>query len=232
MYESNATTDRERYVVKKNELIQRSKYILTAQEQKLLSLLISKIKPEDTELYVQEFDLRYLCELFGIQVAGKNYKDLKDKLKAMRDKSFWITDPKTGKDSLCGWISSISISRSDMTVQVRLDPDLSPFLLQVKELYTMYKLKSVICLESKYAIRFYEILKSYSNIGEYTVELNDLRELLQIDGYSVYKDLREKVIDNSVLEINTKTDINVNYEPLRTGRSITHLKFTITKSKE
>lgn len=232
MCETEIMNDRERYVVKKNELIQKSKYMLTAQEQKLLALLISKIKPGDTELYTQEFDLRYICEMFDIQVAGKNYKDLKSKLQAMRNKSFWIADPNTGADKLYGWISSVEVSRSDMTVKVRLDPDLSPFLLQVKELYTMYKLKSVIYLESKYAIRLYEILNSYSNIGEYTAELNDLREILQIDGYAVYKDFREKVIDNSISEINEKTDIIASYEPLRTGRSITHIKFSIVKNKE
>lgn len=65
-------------VVKSNDLIQKSRYNLTAQQQKVLLYLISKIQPDDTELKEYEFNIQEFCNVCGIDsTSGKNYDDLK-----------------------------------------------------------------------------------------------------------------------------------------------------------
>lgn len=82
-------------------------------------------------------------------------------------------------------------------------------------------------MRSKYAIRLYEILKSYAYIGEYTTTIADLREDLQIAGYTTYKDIRRRVLDPAVEEINEITDIFADPKPIKTGHAITAIRFDI-----
>ena len=87
----NLGKERELIVVKHNDLIQKSRHNLSMQEQKIILFLVSKIKPEDTELKKYEFKIKDFCKICGIdETSGKNYKDLKGALKTLRDKSFWL----------------------------------------------------------------------------------------------------------------------------------------------
>ena len=216
-------------VVKKNELIQKSRYGMTTQEQKVILYTISKVKPDDKELYEYDFNLQDMCEALGITQNGKNYKNLRETLQSIRDKSFWIVDGNVRK--LCAWISGAEIYENESRVRIQLDKRLAPYLLELKESYTAYQLQTVLNMESKHTIRLYEILKSYANIGEYTVSVENLKTLMQIGGYSDFIDFRKRVIDTAVDEINAVSDLRVAYEPTRTGRSITHIKFSITKAR-
>ena len=216
-------------VVKKNELIQKSRYGMTTQEQKVILYTISKVKPDDKELYEYDFNLQDMCEALGITQNGKNYKNLRETLQSIRDKSFWIVDGNVRK--LCAWISGAEIYENESRVRIQLDKRLAPYLLELKESYTAYQLQTVLNMESKHTIRLYEILKSSANIGEYTVSVENLKTLMQIGGYSDFIDFRKRVIDTAVDEINAVSDLRVAYEPTRTGRSITHIKFSITKAR-
>ena len=53
-------------VVKSNALIQRARYDLSIQQYKILTYVISRIKPEDKEFYIQQFTLKELCEVCGL----------------------------------------------------------------------------------------------------------------------------------------------------------------------
>jgi hypothetical protein len=64
-------------VVKHNDLIQRSRYDLGTQEQKIILYLITKIKPEDSVLKLYEFNIQEFCEVCGIDMeSGQNYANL------------------------------------------------------------------------------------------------------------------------------------------------------------
>ena len=73
----------------------------------------------------------------------------------------------------------------------------------------------------------------YLSIGKRSIELAWLRKTLSIEGeYTVLADFKKRVIDLSVSQINTHSDIQVSYTQRKTGRVITHLDFTILdKSK-
>ena len=214
-------------VVKKNELIQKARYALSTQEQKLLLYAISKVKPDDTQLYEYDFDLGEMCRTLGITMNGKNYANIRAALQSIRDKSFWIHDGNVKK--LCAWISGAEIFEKEARVRIQLDKRLMPYLLEIRESYTAYQLKNVLGMKSKYSIRLYEIFKSYANLGEYSVSVEDLQNALQVNGYSNYVDFRKRVLDVAIGEINSLTDITVTYTPIKTGRFITHFNFRIAR---
>lgn len=215
-------------VVKNNDLIQKTRYTLSAQEQKVLLYTISKIKPQDN---TQEFtfNIKALCEICGIEFNGKNYANFKRTIKDLADKSFWITQD--GTQILCRWYSKVKLYEKDLTVYLKLDETLIPYLTEIKENYTSYILENVLVMKSKYSIRLYEILKSVSNLGEYTITVANLKDKLQCAAeYEIYNNFKVRVLDTAIEEINKYTDIKVSFTPIRENRKIVALKFIITKN--
>ena len=214
-------------VVKSNDLIQKSRYDLSAQESKLILYLISKIQPDDTDFQSYTFDLKDLCSVCGITYNGKNYRDFKEAIQPLSDRSFWIeTD---SKDMLCRWVSDCVIDKGETTVTVRLDYKLKPYLLQLRENFTSYQLENILVMKSKYASRLYELLLSYAYKGRYKAELPELREILGIapEQYKVYNNLKVRVLDVAVKEINTFTDLNVSFSLIRAGHRAAAIEFII-----
>lgn len=93
-------------VVKANELIQKSRFSLTLQQQKIVLYLISQITMYDEDFKLYEFSIVEFCKVCGIDYeSGKNYADLKAAIKEIADKSVWIRLA-NGKQTLVRWIEN------------------------------------------------------------------------------------------------------------------------------
>ena len=216
-------------VVKSNELIQKNRYNLSAQQQKVLLYLISKIKPTDETLMPYEFRVKDFCATCGIDGEnGNNYIALKNAIREL-NACFWIeTD---GEDVMYNWVKEARIRRKSGTVVLELDKKLAPYLLQLRENFTSYEIAYVLAMRGKYAIRLYEILKSHAYKGRVEESIDGLKKRLETAKYSDYKNFRVNVIDKAIAEINLCTDLNVAYSPKRTGRNITSIIFEISKKE-
>ena len=73
MSRQKTLADREQYVVKANELIRRTRYTLTAQQQKIVLFAISKIKPEDDIDTEYTFDIEYITKESAIEMVEDNH---------------------------------------------------------------------------------------------------------------------------------------------------------------
>lgn len=222
---------RNKTVVKANELIQKSRFSLSLLQQKIVLYLISQISQYDEEFKLYEFDIREFCQVCGIDYDnGGNYNNLKEQIKQIRDKSLWIKLP-DGRETTVAWIEKPYISENSGKIQIRLDEDMKPFLLQLKQNFTQYELVYTLHFKSKYTIRFYELIKSihYDDLHKYerTYKLDELKKLLDAEIYKEYKHFREKVLDKAISEINEYSDKIVSYEAIREGRAIGRIKIKI-----
>ena len=69
---------RNKTVIKSNDLIQKSRFSLSLQQQKIILCLIAQISPYDDEFKLYEFNVVDFCKACGIDYdSGKNYQDLK-----------------------------------------------------------------------------------------------------------------------------------------------------------
>lgn len=222
---------RNQLVVKSNNLIQKSRYTLSLQQQKIILYIISKIKPEDEELKEYEFDLYGLCDLCGIEHHGQNYQNFKDSMQKLHDNSFWL---ETDKElCLISWVNYVRIDKNTQRVRLRLDDRLKPYLLQLRQQFTAYELGSVLQMQSKYSIRIYELLKSYVNVGSVKFELEEFKKILGLkDVYADYRNFRRYVIDKSMEEINQYSDLNISFFPLKAGKRVHGLLFEISQKDE
>lgn len=214
-------------VIKSNELIQKTRFQLSSQQQKALLYIISKIKPEQDDFEYQTFNILDFCDVCGIDpYQGKNHKNLKATLQVLSDKSMWITET-DGTEILMRWLISVQIKPRSGKVQIMIDPHLKPYLLQLRSRFTQFELKYTLAMHSKYSVRLYEILKSYAALNEpirFTVDR--FRNMVGAE-YELWYDLKRKVIDIALKEINTVSDLKVAYEGIKRGRSYIAVEFYI-----
>lgn len=219
----------EKTVVKANELIQKSRFNLSLQQQKIVLYLISQISPFDEDFKLYEFSIQQFCKVCGIDFG--HYAELKEQIKIIADKSIWIQLP-NGKETLLRWIEKPFLNERDGVIQIRLDADMKPYLLQLKENFTSYELIWTLHFRSKYTIRLYELIKSihFHELEEYerVFSLEELRRLLDAEKYERWVHFRQRVLDPAVQEVNEYSDKNLKWQPIKRGRSIERIRFTIT----
>ena len=224
----NIESERNQLVVKDNDLIQKARYNLTVNQQKILAYLISKIKPTDKELQKYEISIQNFCELCGIN-KEHFYTEIRDIVDNLDNKAFWVeTKEKIFKFR---WFSEFEIIKGSGKIYIVLNSNIKKYLIELKENFTQYELYNILALRGKYTIRLYEYFKSYSFLHEKKIEINELKKILQAENYINFKDFRNRVLEKAIEEINEYTDINVSYTTENKGRKIIALTFYI-KRKE
>lgn len=222
-------------VVKSNYLIQKTRYELSLAEQKLILHLIQMIEPKDADFKTYHFSIKDYCKVCGIKDrSGKNYTNIKQSLKSLSDKSFWM-EQENGSEVLMRWIEKVIIDHRSGVIEIRLDKDLKPYLLQLKQFFTKYNYLYVMTMKSQYSIRLYELLKSYGNIHAIAYEVTELRKLLNLDDDVLprWYDFKRFVLEQAIKEINQLTDIKIKYVPnKRGGRSVLEAEFYVEPKSE
>jgi len=227
-------------VVQANEFIRHPRTDkLTAKEANIAYYLISRIKKGDKDFMTVHFTVNEFCRICGDDEGnGKNYRGVKNALKSLADKSAWVKSiTENGKvaTTLVRWVDTYTIVDGDGTVTATLSQSIKPYLLELTEHFTQSELRNYLALKSVYSKRLYEILRSYThsrvdNSGRYIViefETEELKKLLNAENYGRYKDFRVNVLDRAKKEINAVTDIEMDYTPVKTGRAVTRISFTV-----
>ena len=216
-------------VVKQNDIVQKARYNLDLVQQKAIMYLISKIDSvNDVEFQNITVDLNKLCEVMGIQKrAGKNIKDLKNAMQKLADKSMWVDIG--DKITLMRWLSRVSINKGTTEVTIQFDELMAPYLLQIKERFVQYQLANVLPMKSQYSIRLYELIKSYENLGEWEVTIEDLKRLLfmEPDTYPKYQNFSYRILNPAIAEICNFTDLTVAFTLNRRNRAAYSLTFVM-----
>lgn len=220
--------------VKHNDLIQQQKFKLhknkgeglTILEQKALLYIISRIKPDDTELNEQEFDIKEFCSICGISASnsGGTYKMLKDVIVKLKSRVMWLYTDES--ETTVSWIDKATIYRNKGKIKIKLDNDLKPYLLMLHRNYTKIPLFSIIRMKSKYGIQLYELLQSYiyqSGVKTFTVDF--LKEYLDCTNYESFSNFKNRVLIPAINDINTYSNLIVEVKYIKNGRHYDKITF-------
>lgn len=220
---------RSQFVVKANSVIQQSRFSMTTFQQKAYLFLISKIKPEDEPGKPYDFSVTEFLQACGLEQNGRSYTKVRETLRSIRNISFWVN--LGGRDHLLGLLDRVVIEPKAGVISCYFHEDIKPFLLYLKENYTQFELRNVLAMQSKYAIRFYELAKSHQFLREFQVSLADLKRSLCAENYDDYRAFRRRVLDPALEEINLLTDINLAVTETKgegRGSKVTGLTFCVT----
>lgn len=126
----------------------------------------------------------------------------------------------------------IASSYEEGYVNLVLNYRLIPLFLDLSKGYTDYMIDHVLMLTSEYSqILYPEFCRALAFRSELKLSLDQLRKLLYIkdDQYREFKVFRRSVIEVAINQINNLTDISVNYECVKAGRTVIGLLFTIKR---
>ena len=128
------------------------------------------------------------------------------------------------------WFSGFIYRKGKGEFEFRINPDIQPYLLELKDRFSIYRLADVYQFKSAYTWKLYENLNRWKKNGSWSVELIDLK--IYIGAYKKYprfNSFRERILEPAIEEINEKSDLNVGYEKENKGTSVVGLKFFIYK---
>jgi len=216
-------------IVKSNQVIEAS-YTLTTMEQRLILSAIAQV-PKGEEIsddVLYPLTTKNLVKLGGDEKAS--HKEFKDAVNRLYERSIVLRDGDES-DSF-RWIQE-KVFKESKVAYIRFSKPILPFLSNLKAEFTKYLESDIVGMSSPYSIRFYELIMQYRSIGKREISLEDLRWMFQLQKkYPVWADLKKRVIDQAIKEINEYSPYNLTIEPKRTGRKITSiiLKFQEKKS--
>ncbi|XKK15694.1 replication initiation protein [Bacillus sp. CB28A.1] len=221
--------------IKENNIVSKSNTLIEANsrlnlvEQKMLLCLASNIEPSDRDFKTYTFPIKQFHDLLGLSGSTK-YTELSKITKELVSK---VIEIRIGEELIqVSWLSSAIYNKNKGTIDLRFDPLLKPFLLELSSKFTSYRLANVVKLKSTYAIRIYELLKQYEHIKERTISLENLRYYLDaIDVYPNYANFKQRVLKPSQKELNQKTDISFEFEEIKLGRKVQKIRFIIRSQK-
>lgn len=211
-------------VVKSNQVIEAS-YQLSAVEQRIILAAISLIPKSqvitDDELYPVSVNE---LQLLGVHEKTA-YRDLKEGINRLYERSINLSvDDKSIK---MRWVQEIQFLDSQGVIGIRFSKPILPFISNLSREFTKYALSDIAGINSAYAIRIYELLVQYRQIGKREITVESLRTMLELGKkYPLFADFKKRVIDTAVDQINEYSPLKVTYEQKKTGRKVTSVLFS------
>lgn len=222
-------------VVKSNRIVEAS-YRLTLNEQRIILYSICRAREEQKGLF-PDLPVTITADTFVKQFPSIDksnvYGQMKDAMNALYSRSVTIhdTDPATGFPRVkeTRWISEKAYIDGAGHIQVVFTPKVIEHITRLESEFTSYALEKVGNMTSTHAIRIYEMLAQYREIGTRELNLKWLRDALQIEPheYKLTADFKRKILDIAVTQINDHSDLKVSYSDKKTSRAITDFVFKI-----
>lgn len=231
--------DTRNYVCQANSLIG-GRQALKINSAKLIRAAIMQVVRDDTELKPYIVTIPELADLLRVPRSNL-YRDIDDITNDIISNPVYVCEEVYGSGGKrVRWIKIPWVTRceyrSDVGVALKLNDELKPLLLNLRDHYTQYALEEILAMKSVYSIRLYELLQSKimsrsvpREGAEVEMSLDEIRECCGCTGksYEVFANLRQRVIDVGVKEINQKTFYDVSYTAVKKRRSVSSVVFRI-----
>jgi plasmid replication initiation protein len=145
------------------------------------------------------------------------------------NRSIWISgygNPKEGEK--IRWLSRQKYSERKGEVTFNFGREVITHLSGMVDFFTSYKILAVSGFKSVHSIRIYELCAQFKKTGYRVITVTDFRTILGLENeYAKWNDLSKNVLLKALKEINTKSDISVQFQLIKRGRNIHAIKFLI-----
>jgi plasmid replication initiation protein len=223
-------------VVKSNDLVM-AIYALSVNEQRIFLSCLSQVDSRE----ILERDALFTLtveqarDLFYTRGDQRNaYRDLKQASRRLFERKAKI-DLGDGQELLTRFVQSVKFDNKAEEVRLRFAYDLIPYLSQLEQNFTQYRLSNVVQLTSSHAIRIYELLVSWAGQGVLfkEMDIDEFRNLLALDGkYQKISELKARVIEPSLAQINDSTDFELDISFRKVRRAFRWIQLRFNRKPE
>ena len=231
-------------IVKDNALITAS-HKLGEVEQRLILLAILKAREycdsveqlKGKELIIHANDY---IQQFGVD-KDAGYKSLKKAVLGLFEAKWgykFINNKGNAEVVYERFTQSAKYIENEATVKFMFADAIIPLLVELEKRFTTYEIEQVAQLSSSYAMRLYEFFMQHldkkTGKGWLDISLDDLRfrfGLLPTE-YKRMCDFKRDVLELSLKQINTKTDLSATYTQRKQGRVIVGFRFEFERKQK
>ncbi len=214
--------------IRQHNALTNARYEYSELQLDLMFFLVSKLQ-KDQKINVYELNIKDLADL-----TGKKYNPAYLH-KATADMGSRVFEVLTEKSYEQIWMfQRVKYLLGQGIIEIKLTEDILPYLFDLKDNFTSYELASALRLTSKYAKRIYQYCSQWKDLGETKkYDLQDFKKMLGLldeKGNEKIKQigqLREKVLDIAVKQINEHTELHISYKLEKRVRTYKNIVFTV-----
>ncbi len=219
-------------VVQSNAFVRGRQPKLKIASMKLLRLAIMQISPNDSDFKPYVVSVKDLAKLIGMN-PDNLYREAKAVKNDILENHVDVYDDVEEEFKGYSW-ALVCEYKKKVGFAIVLNPLLKPFLVGLRDNYTLYPFLDVKQLTSTYGIRIYELIMSYiigdipKNGCHVRINLDDLRlacdcedKLVQIGQF------KEKVVDKAIADINEHGSLEISYTDIKKGNTIVAFDFFV-----
>lgn len=206
---------------------------LTLAEFKILDTYLGRINSHDPGRRMVTFSKGELETLLGVKKI--NIADLKQRLTHLMSSVVELPDQSVKKGFRLVTLFEEAVAEQDLneqwTVKLECTSKAMKYFFNVESLgYFRYKLRCITSLKSRYAYILFVYLEQHRFKKTWDVGVDELKHILACDKeecYKKYKVFNDRLLKRVQKEILEKTECRYSYESVKTGRTVTAVRFTI-----
>lgn len=213
-------------VVKKSNSITRAHWSPESiWEPRIVALVASKVHTDDADFQTYTIPIAELTGVSDENLRGNQYKEIADSIRHLAKATIEIAQENSRNFMVYHIFSACGYENGKLIA--RFDPDMKPHFLQLKKQFTVYSLWEYLQLPSTYSQRLFEILKSWANLPEVVLDVDELHNMLGTPPTfrANFKNFRLRVLEKAHKDILEKTELRYNWEPVKVGRSVEKIRF-------
>lgn len=218
--------------VKKSNILNELRNANTSMAEYRLFCVYLAHLPMDSDSNVVTFTLADYARIAGLD--RPRYVDIKAQAENIVSRVASLPN-EDGGFSTYSLFTEFKLHKKDEQWMVSLECNsrIAPMIREQRGRFLRYKLYNTVRLKSYNQQRIYELLKQYERIGVRIIDLSELRGFLSIsdDEYPVWGVFARDVLKVAQKALKEHTDICFDFEPVKKGRKVTAVKFTIQKNE-
>ena len=224
--------DEQEVVAKANDLV-RARHTFSTYEQRIFASMVAELKRGSRKFPVQQVPVTQICNRSN---SSDLYRRLDEISKRLTNRKIVIrkTDEEGNRSfERINVFSKCKYKEGEGAIEARFTEDMRPFLLELKERFTLYLITVFLRLQSKYSTQIYELLKMRQGLRKIEMSVEEFRSVLALeDKYKQFYSLKKRVIEQARRESKEKADIFFTYDVIREGRTPVAITFFIHTNED
>ena len=226
--------------LKDTNLVQKSKPLfslwgsgLSLGEFKILDTYLSRIDSHNPDAREVHFTKGELETALGVQRIRQDV--LEERLRHLMGTVVKISDGRKNNGFTMITLFSMAIAKKNNStdlwdVTLKCTEEAKEYFFNIDQIgYLRYKIGVITKINSVYSYILFQYLEYNRFRGEWDADLDELKEIMQCSqpSYKQYYRFNDLVLKKCQKELNEKTECHFSYEPIKKGRKVVAIKFTL-----